>query len=697
MSLLLDALKKAAEKNSAKDASAKDTDKTQVELTQQAGDKTVVVDQAEIAATSTLSSEQESITELELAAIIGAQKKNQIETGDQTVIVQDEALLDVENDLAQTSETPEEPLGIAEDETDIRSHKPSMEELALEPAPALYEEDIDEDPSLKLALSDEEIILTDDDVTEFLGGDELGSHFDQSEISLALEEDTELKLDDNTAVTESVNLADPATDFTVSNDDTTAARLDLTSTTTNAGQTTNLGSLTNDATLSIVDATSTQTFASDNYDRTLVKLDDDVSKVFTGLKSDKSGAAMTPDFAKKVFIQKSTSLRRQNYKIYGAISIVVLIAISVLALFEMQTQIDEIDTSLVRLKQNPVPSALRFKRQEKIAENNAVLQGNVDTEAMKLLKSLDEKNNAKDEVTNTVQNMPEASTDTLASVQIEEDVTNTPESKQDNMEVPPATKEIAVGIPTQETLKSQEVPKTQETSEARERIVADNNTLKKQPKAVAASAKKPIIKKPSKPEINIQTKVLVSQESVWLKEAYAAFERGNLTLAAMNYEKVLEKDPANRDALLGQAAIYSLHNNNMQAIDNYQAILLENPKDILAMTSLITASSMSPIESESRLKILQRESPNATYLHFALGNVVSAQNRWQEAQQYYFKAFQAEPDNPDYAYNLAVSLEQINKPDVAINYYAQALKNAQNMPPTFDLTIIEQRIEVLGQ
>ena len=40
-----------------------------------------------------------------------------------------------------------------------------------------------------------------------------------------------------------------------------------------------------------------------------------------------------------------------------------------------------------------------------------------------------------------------------------------------------------------------------------------------------------------------------------------------------------------------------------------------------------------------------------------LGNLYADQSQWAPAQQAYFQAHHLEPDNPDYAYNLAVGLD----------------------------------------
>ena len=183
----------------------------------------------------------------------------------------------------------------------------------------------------------------------------------------------------------------------------------------------------------------------------------------------------------------------------------------------------------------------------------------------------------------------------------------------------------------------------------------------------------------------------------WLREAYTAYQAGNDERALELYNRVLEVDPSNRNALLARAAIYVQNRNSAAAIADYQALLLANPKDSLAMTSLIAVGNISPQESESQLKLMIREEPNSPYLNFALANAYGAQNRWQEAQGHYFKALENNPDDPNYAYNLAVSLEHIAQPKVAISFYQRALDNFNNGLATFSKEVVDQRLQILGK
>jgi Flp pilus assembly protein TadD len=70
----------------------------------------------------------------------------------------------------------------------------------------------------------------------------------------------------------------------------------------------------------------------------------------------------------------------------------------------------------------------------------------------------------------------------------------------------------------------------------------------------------------------------------------------------------------------------------------------------------------------------------------------AAQQRWGEAQSAYFDAYRLETDNPDYAYNLAVSLDQLGKGGAAADYYRLALELAANNGAVFDQPSVRDRL-----
>lgn len=182
--------------------------------------------------------------------------------------------------------------------------------------------------------------------------------------------------------------------------------------------------------------------------------------------------------------------------------------------------------------------------------------------------------------------------------------------------------------------------------------------------------------------------------------AYAAWRAGNTDTAKALYGEVLNGDPNQVDALLGLATIAAREGDRGRAEGLFFRVLDADPRNATAHAGLLALSgSADANQTESRLKTLlaqsNDQSTNGT-LHFALGNVYAGQQRWNEAQQAYFKAHVGDAENPDYAYNLAISLDRLGQPAVARKYYAAALKLAEHRPSTFDRKLAEARLGQLA-
>ena len=107
----------------------------------------------------------------------------------------------------------------------------------------------------------------------------------------------------------------------------------------------------------------------------------------------------------------------------------------------------------------------------------------------------------------------------------------------------------------------------------------------------------------------------------------------------------------------------------------YGKVLEVDPRNNIAQAA--TASLLAqadPVSGESRIKNLLAQQPQAAHLHAALGNLYAEQNQWPLAQQAYFKAHQYDANNAEYAFNLAVSLDQLGKPALALQYYKTTLE-----------------------
>lgn len=181
--------------------------------------------------------------------------------------------------------------------------------------------------------------------------------------------------------------------------------------------------------------------------------------------------------------------------------------------------------------------------------------------------------------------------------------------------------------------------------------------------------------------------------------AWQAYNKGDLQSARSNYQAMLRDDPLNRDALLGMAAVEIRTNRPEQATAYYQSLLHANPRDTHAQAGLLALRSQmgDSVQTESRVKSLLASDPDAQILYFTLGNQYAQQGRWPEAQQAYFKAYTSEPENPDFAYNLAVSLDQVRQPKLALEYYRKALSLSQQRASSFDQTLARNRVQELSK
>lgn len=177
--------------------------------------------------------------------------------------------------------------------------------------------------------------------------------------------------------------------------------------------------------------------------------------------------------------------------------------------------------------------------------------------------------------------------------------------------------------------------------------------------------------------------------------AYNLLLSGDRAEAKRLYAIAAERDPFNTDALLGLATIAGNQGDLNGAERYYRRALEVDPQNAAAVAGLASLRH-SGGPSESQLKFELARSPDSSQLRFALGNQLANQGRWDEAQQAYFDAFSLDARNADYAYNLAVSLDQLNQAKQAAIYYRKALELAKIHGARFRATDISSRLAELG-
>lgn len=181
-----------------------------------------------------------------------------------------------------------------------------------------------------------------------------------------------------------------------------------------------------------------------------------------------------------------------------------------------------------------------------------------------------------------------------------------------------------------------------------------------------------------------------------LESAYTALQTRDIEAARVIYEQVLALDPNNTDALAGLATWSARAGNPLQAERLFNKVLTIDPNDQAARAGLVALrTSGDPAGQESQLRQLIAQDDGQPALHYALGNVLAAQGRWAEAQQSYFTAASGDAEQPDYAYNLAVSLERLKQPRAAAAHYRRALELAASRPARFPIERARTRLAAL--
>jgi tetratricopeptide (TPR) repeat protein len=163
-----------------------------------------------------------------------------------------------------------------------------------------------------------------------------------------------------------------------------------------------------------------------------------------------------------------------------------------------------------------------------------------------------------------------------------------------------------------------------------------------------------------------------------LDSAYAALTEGRIDDAALGYRRALDKNPGERDALLGLAYIAQRQGDREEARAHYQQVLRQDPANASASAGMLTLAAEGDLQmTGSRAREMAERNPDSAVVLSTLGGILAKEGRISEAQQAYFRALTLEPDNALHAYNLAVALDRLHKYAPAQGYYQRALALAE--------------------
>ena len=185
-----------------------------------------------------------------------------------------------------------------------------------------------------------------------------------------------------------------------------------------------------------------------------------------------------------------------------------------------------------------------------------------------------------------------------------------------------------------------------------------------------------------------------------LQQARTSLQQGDLKAAYLAFQNALGIEPENRAALHGLAEIALSQQQEELASTYWQRALQADPQDLRAEIGLISLQArQQPQAAEARLQALlnRQAAAEAAPVLYALGNLHASQSRWREAQSAFLQAYRHEPENPDYLFNLAVSLESLQQPQQARRFYQLAVDAAgrSRHRAHFDLQQARQKLATL--
>ena len=193
-----------------------------------------------------------------------------------------------------------------------------------------------------------------------------------------------------------------------------------------------------------------------------------------------------------------------------------------------------------------------------------------------------------------------------------------------------------------------------------------------------------------------------------LLRAYEFLKNNQWVEAQKSYQSVLHDDAANMDALLGLASALQHQDKLAEARSAYEQALIIDPSEAIALSALLLLEGLEGEErtttiskAENQLKEAINRDPRLALPYFALGNLYAQESRWQEAQRAFFEAFSVEPENADYVFNMAVSLDHLHQQELALHYYLSALALSESTPfknaASFSQAQLKTRISELKQ
>ncbi len=178
---------------------------------------------------------------------------------------------------------------------------------------------------------------------------------------------------------------------------------------------------------------------------------------------------------------------------------------------------------------------------------------------------------------------------------------------------------------------------------------------------------------PVTPRLQIKIKRTQPRVNAVLMDAYRLYRQHHYQQAQELYQKVLAMSPDNLDAMLGLGGIAEQQQDEAAARYWYEKVLQKDRTQAFAWAALIRLDKHKSVAEKQRFyQAMIEQQPENPAAYAALAGLYLQQRQWRLAQALFFKAIEYDQRNPLYYYNLAVCLDHMQKPELALRYYRQA-------------------------
>lgn len=187
-------------------------------------------------------------------------------------------------------------------------------------------------------------------------------------------------------------------------------------------------------------------------------------------------------------------------------------------------------------------------------------------------------------------------------------------------------------------------------------------------------------------EIGLKIEVRKADVNIhhYLEQGYENLLAGRTSIAAGFYEQALEAEPKNEMALFGLATTYQRMNRLEEAQELYGKLLSINPTHREALNNfMVLISQESPQAAIEELEKLETENPDFSPIPAQLGIIYKKLGNNEMAARKLVRALTLSPDNVSYKYNLAITLDSMNRHAQAADLYIELVEdynNGANLP-----------------